>query len=189
MSLQADLNQLPRANKSHADCIDLAPKILGLLDVLDPEVIDLPADDASKYWQHLVRLYHDTFLHAADVLCLQVHRYERSIPSSKHSKANILSSLNRLISNLQEYGHDPEVHLKELLRLALVIQYVQSNSSLDRKEELIRQALDRVVETCSKRAQESVQSSLNGSSHAQDNADTTSSNDFFDWDLFGFDMD
>lgn len=172
-------------HNARARCVELSLRVINHLETFDADITDLPEHEALLCWQFLGKAHFDLILHAAYNLCLELQRIHSADSSPPpYRKATIIHTLNRTLTGFLEKDPNLNIHIKDLVRLALVIQYVRTGSSVDRKEELMRQALDRVIEACTRRA-----SAINGTGFSTNgcNLDTTPS-DLFDWDLFGFDL-
>lgn len=189
LSLQDPDNDL-NLKRSHTISVNLSMSVIGLLDAFDPEVTELPAEVATAFWQHLVRVHFATFLQAAYILCLEIEMHEKELSSSSHTKASILHALNRLLSSLIESGPDLETHIKDLIRLAALIQFVRSRGQALQKQDVMRQALHRVIGTSEQRCRSESSGSSNAAQLAEQDgwSEAQLSDDLFDWSSFDFDF-
>jgi len=156
ISMSSLSSRYPEARKGALRC---ALAILSHLDALDPSVADLNIVKTRDYLNLFHILRKSDILQSALILCYEIksynsrsptsddepHEQEDEFPHTQYSLTRVVeNTLNSLIGRLGEFGSD----LKDILPVAVAVQSVRSDGTLEEKNGLMKRGAERVLDAC-----------------------------------------
>ncbi|KAI9699963.1 MAG: hypothetical protein M1836_002497 [Candelina mexicana] len=140
-------------------CIQSSLIILSQQDVFDPEVADLDVVNSKKYWHLFQFVCNNDIIQAAFTVCLEIKMMgQPPFPSVSESslgnrpstwtKASLTRTVENVLNCLARMSYRPESDLRDPLCLSLVLQSVRSNSSDERKDNMMREGAISLIKSC-----------------------------------------